>query len=233
MVTVSTNMAGRGTDILLGGNPEYMAKEQLRKQGKDPDRMQTAAVGTPERQEWDALLTKYRAETAAEHDEVVEPGRAAHRGHGAARIAAHRQSASRTSRTPGRSRQRALLPVLAGRSDAHFRRPAHADADAAAGHGRGCADREQDDHQANCGGAEGCGGAELRIAQTHSRVRRRDEQAAPGGVRDAPGAARGPGSEGASHRDHRRDSRIVHRPPLPRKRTFAANGTGPAWRPIF
>jgi len=74
VVTVSTNMAGRGTDILLGGNPEYMAKEQLRKQGQDPDRMQTAAVGTPERQEWDALLNKYKAETAAEHDEVVALG---------------------------------------------------------------------------------------------------------------------------------------------------------------
>src|SRR5512142_937121 len=34
-VTVSTNMAGRGTDILLGGNPESMAKEYLRKQNKD------------------------------------------------------------------------------------------------------------------------------------------------------------------------------------------------------
>src|SRR5437867_9739771 len=53
-VTVSTNMAGRGTDILLGGNPEYMAKEALRKQGKDPDALQIAAVGTPARAEWDA-----------------------------------------------------------------------------------------------------------------------------------------------------------------------------------
>ena len=48
-VTVSTNMAGRGTDILLGGNPEFMAKERLRKENKDPDAMQTAAFGTPER----------------------------------------------------------------------------------------------------------------------------------------------------------------------------------------
>ena len=51
-VTVSTNMAGRGTDILLGGNAEFMAKEALRKQGKDPD-LQISAVGTPERAEWD------------------------------------------------------------------------------------------------------------------------------------------------------------------------------------
>jgi preprotein translocase subunit SecA len=70
LVTVSTNMAGRGTDILLGGNPEFMAKEQLRKQGKDPDAYQTAAFGTPERVEWDALMAKYRAETDAEREEV-------------------------------------------------------------------------------------------------------------------------------------------------------------------
>ena len=37
-VTVSTNMAGRGTDILLGGNPEAMARDVMLKQGKDPDR---------------------------------------------------------------------------------------------------------------------------------------------------------------------------------------------------
>ena len=36
-VTVSTNMAGRGTDILLGGNPESTAREALRKQDIDPD----------------------------------------------------------------------------------------------------------------------------------------------------------------------------------------------------
>jgi preprotein translocase subunit SecA len=70
VVTVSTNMAGRGTDILLGGNPEFMAKETLRKQGKDPDAYQTAAANTPERSEWDALMAKYRAETDAEREQV-------------------------------------------------------------------------------------------------------------------------------------------------------------------
>src|SRR5258707_2999405 len=73
-VTVSTNMAGRGTDILLGGNPEFMAKEALRKQGKDPDAMQISAVGTPERTEWDATLKKFKEETDPEHDEVVDLG---------------------------------------------------------------------------------------------------------------------------------------------------------------
>ncbi|HUA18373.1 MAG TPA: preprotein translocase subunit SecA [Bryobacteraceae bacterium] len=73
-VTVSTNMAGRGTDILLGGNPEFLTKEHLKKQNKDPDALQTAAVGSPERAEWDEVFARYRAETAVEHDEVVAAG---------------------------------------------------------------------------------------------------------------------------------------------------------------
>jgi preprotein translocase subunit SecA len=73
-VTVSTNMAGRGTDILLGGNPEFMAKEHLRKENKDPDTFQTAAVRTPEREEWDRVHGRYRDQTVGEHDEVVELG---------------------------------------------------------------------------------------------------------------------------------------------------------------
>jgi preprotein translocase subunit SecA len=73
-VTVSTNMAGRGTDILLGGNAEFMAKEMLRKQGRDPDALQISAVGTAERAEWDAALQKFKQETDVEHEEVVALG---------------------------------------------------------------------------------------------------------------------------------------------------------------
>src|SRR5579872_1075156 len=73
-VTVSTNMAGRGTDILLGGNPEYMTKDHLRRQGKDPDAMQIATIDTPERAEWDAVFARFKAETDPEHDEVVNAG---------------------------------------------------------------------------------------------------------------------------------------------------------------
>jgi preprotein translocase subunit SecA len=73
-VTVSTNMAGRGTDILLGGNPEYMAKEHLRKQNRDPDAMQISAIGTAERAEWDEVYGRYKASTTVEHDEVVALG---------------------------------------------------------------------------------------------------------------------------------------------------------------
>src|SRR5579885_388324 len=73
-VTVSTNMAGRGTDILLGGNPEFSAKEFLRKQIKDPDYMQTCAVGTPERTEWVEVYNRFKSEWQKDHDEVVELG---------------------------------------------------------------------------------------------------------------------------------------------------------------
>jgi preprotein translocase subunit SecA len=73
-VTVSTNMAGRGTDILLGGNPEFLTKEYLKKQNKDPDLFQTSPAGSPERVEWDQVFARFRAETATEHDEVVDLG---------------------------------------------------------------------------------------------------------------------------------------------------------------
>ena len=73
-VTVSTNMAGRGTDILLGGNPEFMAKEHLRKAGKDPDALQISASGTPEKAEWDAVYARYKAETEPEREEVIRLG---------------------------------------------------------------------------------------------------------------------------------------------------------------
>jgi preprotein translocase subunit SecA len=65
-VTVSTNMAGRGTDILLGGNPEAMARESARKQGMDPEHMA--------KEDWTALLARYKQQTDLEHDEVTALG---------------------------------------------------------------------------------------------------------------------------------------------------------------
>jgi preprotein translocase subunit SecA len=65
-VTVSTNMAGRGTDILLGGNPDSTAREALRKQGVNPDLLP--------KEEWEAILAKHKEVTDREHDEVVALG---------------------------------------------------------------------------------------------------------------------------------------------------------------
>jgi preprotein translocase subunit SecA len=65
-VTVSTNMAGRGTDILLGGNPDFLTRERLRKENKDPDAVPRA--------EWDAVYQSVKEQIDREHDEVVELG---------------------------------------------------------------------------------------------------------------------------------------------------------------
>ena len=65
-VTIATNMAGRGTDILLGGNPEFMAKN-LAKQKLNPE-------DSNYREEYNKLLDRYRKETEAEHNQVVQLG---------------------------------------------------------------------------------------------------------------------------------------------------------------
>src|SRR5712671_1391826 len=65
-VTVSTNMAGRGTDILLGGNPEYLADDLLRKQTKSRE--------TIPKEEWESTLAKFKEETDRDHEEVVALG---------------------------------------------------------------------------------------------------------------------------------------------------------------
>jgi preprotein translocase subunit SecA len=68
-VTVATNMAGRGTDIMLGGNPEFMADFELQRQGLNP-------VETPEEYEkaWPAEITKQKESVAKEHETVVSLG---------------------------------------------------------------------------------------------------------------------------------------------------------------
>ncbi|MEL4506066.1 preprotein translocase subunit SecA [Luteococcus sp. H138] len=68
-VTVATNMAGRGTDIMLGGNAEFLADQVLRTKGLDP-------VETPEEYEaaWPETLADIEQQVAAEHEEVAEAG---------------------------------------------------------------------------------------------------------------------------------------------------------------
>lgn len=50
-VTIATNMAGRGTDILLGGNPEYMARQEMRRQGYTEEMVEEAVSITPSDEE--------------------------------------------------------------------------------------------------------------------------------------------------------------------------------------
>ena len=93
-VTVSTNMAGRGTDILLGGNPEFMAREEYRRQpekyreqGIDPEPPERPPAGAPEdvfqkyvddyshwRTTWLDFVARFKQTTDTEHDRVIEVG---------------------------------------------------------------------------------------------------------------------------------------------------------------
>ncbi len=68
-VTVSTNMAGRGTDIQLGGNPEFIADEALKARGLSP-------AETPDEYEaaWDEALEAAKDQVKVEHEEVVDAG---------------------------------------------------------------------------------------------------------------------------------------------------------------
>jgi preprotein translocase subunit SecA len=68
-VTVATNMAGRGTDIMLGGNPEFMADFELQAKGLNP-------VETPEEYEkaWPEEIARQKAAVEAEHEKVVSLG---------------------------------------------------------------------------------------------------------------------------------------------------------------
>ena len=68
-VTVATNMAGRGTDIMLGGNAEFLAVQQMAKLGLDPDEQ-------PEEYEakWDVVFDGLKAEVATEAARVLEVG---------------------------------------------------------------------------------------------------------------------------------------------------------------
>ena len=68
-VTVATNMAGRGTDIMLGGNPEFMADFELQAKGLSP-------VDTPEEYEkaWPGEIAKQKSAVEQEHEKVVALG---------------------------------------------------------------------------------------------------------------------------------------------------------------
>ena len=68
-VTVATNMAGRGTDIMLGGNPEFMADFELQRKGLNPVENQTEYENA-----WPAEIEKQRKAVAEQHETVVQLG---------------------------------------------------------------------------------------------------------------------------------------------------------------
>ena len=77
-VTVATNMAGRGVDIMLGGNPEYLARQEMAARGWDNDRYLLFEMDPEERAQYEAeyqpLYEEFKGKTDAEHDEVVAKG---------------------------------------------------------------------------------------------------------------------------------------------------------------
>jgi preprotein translocase subunit SecA len=77
-VTVATNMAGRGVDILLGGNAEYLARQEMAAREFDNDRYLLFEMDAEERAAYDAeyapIHAKLKAQTDEEHEEVVALG---------------------------------------------------------------------------------------------------------------------------------------------------------------
>ena len=77
-VTVATNMAGRGVDILLGGNPEYLARQEMAARDWDNDAYLLFQMEPGDRLAYEAdyapILAKYESQTEVEHEEVVASG---------------------------------------------------------------------------------------------------------------------------------------------------------------
>jgi len=81
-VTIATNMAGRGTDILLGGNPEFLAKKEMRKKGYSHELIEEAyghqETDDPEileaRKVYNELYQQFKKQCDAEHEKVVKIG---------------------------------------------------------------------------------------------------------------------------------------------------------------
>ena len=154
-VTIATNMAGRGTDILLGGNPEYMSRQQALAEEVAERLPQAEAKFVDDaefvyffhldhfyrvpRSDWDRIVTQFSTQTAAEHEQVVEAG-------GLHIIGTERHESRRIdNQLRGRSGRQgdpgslAVLSLPRGRPDADLRVRSDLRADGAAGGWRkGC-----------------------------------------------------------------------------------------------
>ena len=136
-VTVATNMAGRGTDIMLGGNAEYLARADLVKAGYSEEVI-VDATGYAETDNEEILAArKLFAERMAYH-KADHQGRGrkgpcgrrpVHHRHRAPRIPPDRQPAPRPCRPSGRPRRDPVLYLPGGRPDAPVRRRPHPEHD--------------------------------------------------------------------------------------------------------
>ena len=182
-VTIATNMAGRGTDILLGGSPEEIAKARLRKEGVD----WAEASG----EVWEGAVSTARGETRAAHDEVVALGGLHIVGterHEARRIDNQLRGRAGRQGDPGSSRfflslEDDLMRIFGSdrMSGLMQRLGMEEGVPVEAGMVTRAIERAQ-----KTGGS-----AELLLPETPARIRRCDEQAARGDLRAAPPYPRG------------------------------------------
>ena len=113
-ITVATNMAGRGVDIVLGGNPEGLAREATIAEGLDP-------ASEEGRARYQVLLEKLAASCADEATAGARARRSLRARQRAAREPAHRQPAARPLGPAGRPGREPFLPLARGRADADLR----------------------------------------------------------------------------------------------------------------
>ena len=205
-VMIATNMAGRGVDIKLGGDPEHLAIGGAEKAGDHPRRRGLrGGAGGEDRGAGAPVRGRGRRGPRAR--------RALHLRHRASRVAPHRQPAPRPLRPPGRPRRVALLPLRRRRRDPALRRRPHLQNPRPPRPGRrrrhrSAARGENADENRRERPEEGRG-AELPDPQTRARVRRRDERAAPRRLQIPP-------------RDPRRPRHLRVRPRRARRRDRAA-----------
>ena len=212
-VTVATNMAGRGTDIILGGNPEFMAAAALSQQGLSP-------IEDPEAYEaaWPDAIEKSKASVQDRARGGHRPRRALRPRHRAARVPPHRQPAARSLRPSGRSGRDAVLPVARGRPHAAVQVRHGRCLPAPVQRPRRRADRGEDGHQRHQVSAQSQVEAQnfeirkdvLKYDDVLNRQRLVDLRRAASGDRGRGHPGPGP------HLHHRHGHRLRARPPPPR-----------------
>ena len=169
-VTVATNMAGRGVDILLGGNPEGLATQELLASG-------TTIEESPEK--YAELVEQLKVECAGSRRRGARARRALRARHRTPREPPHRQPAARSVGPPGRPGGEPLLPLARRRAHAPLRHRRHELGDGQ-GLPRRHAARGEDGHQGHRARAAHGRGPQLRDPQGRPQVRRGDERAAEG-----------------------------------------------------
>ena len=207
-VTVATNMAGRGVDILLGGNPEGLAQQELL-----AERHHGRGVAGEATQELRRAVQGRVRGRGRPGPRARRPLRARHR---APREPPHRQPAPRPRRPPGRPGREPLLPLARRRAHAPVR-----DRRDELGDGQGVprrrAARGEDGHEGDRARAAHGRGPQLRDPQGRPQVRRGDERAAQGHLPAPPAdpRRRRPPRRGARGDRARRSSRARRRSTAP------------------